>query len=199
MAPDLIDLFGTGHTSHCGWFQNTHTVDHLNIMGSMWWVTLSIHIPLRKCSQPIYSKHFQNPRQIKRNTLLQNIAIVLQRNNLNGADCSKIEKYQSSQSQLLSCMLVYLQMTQLNQTHCNYRDWYLFLGIQKVLIMTPNCYQNMRCFWTYLSTSSSFCNKVSLLSFHRLPARIPKNKSIPRFLFEANFFQQSVGLFMFSV
>lgn len=47
--------------------------------------------------------------------------------------------------------------------------------------------------------SSSFCSTVSFLSFHKLPATMPKNNNSPRFLLDTNFFQQSSGLFMSSV
>lgn len=47
--------------------------------------------------------------------------------------------------------------------------------------------------------ASSFCSKLSLLSFHKFPAIMPKNSRSPRFRLEINFCQQSSGLLMSNV
>lgn len=46
---------------------------------------------------------------------------------------------------------------------------------------------------------SSLCSKLSLLSFHKFPAIMPKNSRSPRFRLETNFCQQSSGLLMSNV
>lgn len=46
---------------------------------------------------------------------------------------------------------------------------------------------------------SSFCSKLSLLSFHKFPAIMPKNSRSPRFRLEINFCQQSSGLLISNV
>lgn len=87
-------------------------------------------------------------------------------------------------------MSVYVKITQLSQSFENPKRCSATLHT----VMSHICADYV----TYLNPSS-FCNKVSLLPFHKLPITMPKNNKNPRFLFDTNFFQQSSGLLMFNV
>lgn len=78
---------------------------------------------------------------------------------------------------------------------CNYMK--IMSRAQKIHFKTIN-YANylIGCFSLVVS---SFCSKLSFLSFHKFPAIMPKKSKSPRFLLEANFCQQSSGLLMSNV